>query len=641
MLYGELDLSGEPSDASAPGGGHGAAGLLTGIRGSSAQARRCGPCLLALTASPIRPDARSLRPSTHGDGRYLLALDGWLTDPDGLRADLGRDGGAPMSDSDLIAAALARRGDAALDRMHGQFAIAWWDMAERRLLLACDRTGGRTLFFHHAPGGGRLSFAGTVGMLLGDPAIPRTVDPQALARAGLGLSPAGGRTCFAGIDQLTAGHKLVMTPGAMTVDRYWRLDPHRQIRFRRDEEYVEAARELLDRVVADHLRGAGPVVAMLSGGLDSSAVAATAARLTAPDMVRTLTVRPDPEAGRPIPEPYDFQDEWDLARVTAALHPNIRAEATSAQFGSVEDLLRLHMPLTGRPPGNLLAGAWFAATWDRARALGARSMLGGQAGNATLTATALTARVRPAALADLPGALADGLARFRRSPGRRAAEGALRGLVPPWAGPWLRRLTGRPPAWQAVSGLAPDAATGIDADSVWRDAVAGDAGVPFRLRWRLASIEQTWRGLSRRSPLRLVRGVEYRDPLSDVRMAEFCLALPYDQFTRGRQDRFLARRVLADRLPAEVLTETRRGRQLPEWHDWMTRLRPWMAGELDRLDRSSLGRELVDVPRLRASLDNWPTDADAAEPRYHEMMDALGGGVALGVFLRWAEGGND
>ena len=201
-------------------------------------------------------------------------------------------------------------------------------------------------------------------------------------------------------------------------------------------------------------------------------------------------------------------------------------------------------------------------------------------------------------------------------------------------------MTGRPPAWQGMTGLASDAAVGVDADSVWHDALAGETGVPFRLRWRLFCIEQAWLVSSINSPLRLIRGVEHRDPLGDVRMAEFCLALPHDQFTRGRQDRFLARRVLADRLPAEVLTETRRGRQNAEWHDWMTRLRPWMAGELDRLDRSSLGRELVDVPRLRASLDDWPADADAAEPRHQEIMKALGGGVALGVFLRWAEGGN-
>jgi asparagine synthase (glutamine-hydrolysing) len=577
----------------------------------------------------------------HGGGRYLLALDGWLAGPAELHASLGLDGTAPVPDCTLVAEALARWGDAALDRMHGQFAIAWWDMAERRLMLACDRMGGRTLFLHRARGGvGRLCFAGTVGMLLNDAAIPREVDPQSLARVGLGISVAGGRTCFVGIDQLPAGHKLVMTPGSMAVERYWRLDPHRRVRFRRDEEYVEAARDLLDRVVADHLRGAGPVVAMLSGGLDSSAVAATAARLASPDTVRTLTMRPDPEAGRPAPHRNAFQDEWDLARATAAMHANIRAEATPARLDSVEDLLRTHMPLTGRPPGHLLAGAWFESLWRRARALGARAVLAGRTGNATLTATALVTRVRPTALADLPGALADGLARVRLSPGRRATEDALRSLVPPWAGPWLRRMTGRPPAWQGMTGLASDAAVGVDADSVWHDALAGETGVPFRLRWRLFCIEQAWLVSSINSPLRLIRGVEHRDPLGDVRMAEFCLALPHDQFTRGRQDRFLARRVLADRLPAEVLTETRRGRQNAEWHDWMTRLRPWMAGELDRLDRSSLGRELVDVPRLRASLDDWPADADAAEPRHQEIMKALGGGVALGVFLRWAEGGN-
>jgi asparagine synthase (glutamine-hydrolysing) len=182
----------------------------------------------------------------------------------------------------------------------------------------------------------------------------------------------------------------------------------------------------------------------------------------------------------------------------------------------------------------------------------------------------------------------------------------------------------------------------LGAEQIWRAGGLEDVtSIPFRLRWRVRALEQTWRRSGMFSPLQYRRGVEHRDPLGDIRMVEFCLALPLDQFTRGVEDRWLARRVLADRLPAGLLAEKRRGFQCAEWYSLMSPLRPWIAEHLDRLDRSTMGRELVDMPRLRASLADWPTDADAAAPRHVELAQTLGRALNIGIFLRWAEGGND
>lgn len=636
LSYGDVDL-----DKPERGRQDARLGALGGYAGGAAvQSLHNGGCVLATAGRGV--SGRSLsRPASFGDGRYLSALDGWLTDRAALGEALGSDGVAAMRDDELVAAALMRWGDDGLLRLHGQFAIAWWDAAARRLLLACDRTGGRTLFYHPSSNGRRLRFSGAVGVLLADPDIPRQVNPAAVARSGFPFGFDPHNTCFVGVEQIVAGEKLVFSESGVKIERYGRLDPHRRIYFRRDEDYVDAARELLDRVVADHSPSAGPTVAMLSGGLDSAAVAATAARLSLPGRIFTLTARPDLSVAEHAPGDHWFTDEWDLAQDVARLHPNIIAEATPARLDSIEDLVRRHSPWVGRPPPNLLPAMWFEQLWLRARALGAQALLGGRSGNATLSATALVTALRPAGVADLPGALADGLMRFRRRPGRRSAVAALRGLVPPWAGPWLRRVTGRPPSWLNRTAMSEKARIEADFAGLWRDVVAGAAEAPFRRRWRFMCIESTWRGSSIRSPLRFPRGLEYRDPLGDVRLAEFCLALPPDQFTRGREDRFLARRVLADRLPPSVLNEKRTGRQNPEWFGWMTRLRPWLAAELDSLDNSSLGRELVDVPRLRAGLDDWPADAAAAEARAFEFLEALGGGACFSVFLRWAEGRNN
>jgi asparagine synthase (glutamine-hydrolysing) len=639
-LYGALQVAG----TSGQGNGHDRslnrlASLSSSISGGATLARSArirqyfnDPLLLASPRSPTEL----------GDGRYALALDGWLANRDELTRALGNKlGQGGTDDAGLIAAALLCWGDAALDRLHGQFALAWWDGRERRLLLACDRTGGRSLFYHQGGEGYRLRFASTVDILLADPAIPRTVDPVALTRDVMILEIAGGRTCFAGIDVLPAAHKLIATSAGCRLERYWQPDYHRRVRFRRDSEYVEATRDLLDQVVGEHMPSSGPVVATMSTGLDSSAVAATAARLAAPDPIYAITLRPAP--GVPLPTRHHvIQDEWPLARTIADLHPNMQSLGVESGADAIEDLQRSAMPLIGRPLPHLLAMSWFDPIWGRARQLGAKAVLGGRSGNLSLSASAMSEFFRPAILADMGPALADALMKLRYDHSLESVWRALKGMAPFQLLSRYRQLAGKPPSWCLRSAVTTTAAEALNVEQVWRAGGLEDVtNVPFRLRWRMRAQEQTWRRSVLFSPLQYRHGVEHRDPLGDIRLVEFCLALPFDQFTRGREDRWLARRVLADRLPAALLAEKRRGFQCAEWYSLMTPLRPWMAEHLDRLHRSSLGRELVDIPRLRASLADWPTDADAAAPRHVELAQTLGRAVNIGIFLRWAEGGND
>lgn len=576
-------------------------------------------CFLAHGQGVSTPEDRlEAQPSLHAEGRFVLAVDGFLTNRDELIGALDLPGAG--ADSALVATALLRWGEAALEKLHGDFTLAWWDRRERRLLLACDRVGGRTLFYHATER--RLFVANLLANLFVHSAVPRALDPDAVARFAFAYSLDLERTCFKDVRQLLPGHKLVWTPSSgARVSRYWSFDPSRRIRMRRDEDYVEAARELLDRVVGEAMRAEGPSVAMLSGGLDSSAVAATAARLLAPVQIHTVTLRP--ETGAPLPpcSPRVFQDEWPHAQAIAAMHPNMVARGERPAFEPIGDCLRTHMAYMGRPPVHMLPLVWMAPVWRAARDLGAKAVLSGQSGNATLSASARPVSMRPAP-ADLPAAVSDAL--WTAWDGRR--------LKP------LKRLL-RPLGLPATA-LRPEAAERIGLADIYETFATGERQAPWHARARLRLIERTWIGRSMTAPLALLRGVEMRDPLGDVRLAEFCLALPADQFTRGTRDRLLARRVLTDRLPPQVTQDRRIGRQCPEWFDWLSRNRPWLAAELDGIDASATGRELIDVPRLRAILDDWPADAAAAEPHYGRLMTVLGRGVGLGAFVRWAEGAN-
>lgn len=578
--------------------------------------------------------ARAKGPYVAAGGRHVVALEGWIANREDLARSLDLTGDVP-ADRVMVASALVHWGRDALAKLHGDFALAWWDAEERRLLLAADRTGGRSLFYYDLDGG--LVFANLAAPLFMHPLVPRVLDPAMVARAAFVPSLDLENTCFRGVRQLLPGYMLEWTAAAgARVSRYWRLDPRRRLRLRRDEDYVEAARELLDKVVKEALPAEGKTVSMLSGGLDSSAVATTVARLTAPTPLHTITMRPDPASPLPAPAPRQFQDEWALAQATARMHPSMVAHGVTATIEPLEDVLRSSFHWGGRPPVHLMAATWFSAGWRQARQMGATTVFIGRSGNATLSASSLPKVVRPG-IRDLPQALY--LAAMAAGNGAAIAP-LLRAFAPEWMCRWRANLLELAPLWQRRTALRRDVAERIGIDDIWRAHIHGDRCASWGRRSRLSLLERTWLTRTLSTCQHFRDGVERRDPLGDARLAEFCLAIPSDQFTRFGQDRYLARRVLADRLPPEVLQERRSGRQCAEWFDWATRKRAWLAAELDGIEASALGRELIDVPRLRGILDRWPDNADMAEPRYEQLMNVLGRGVAVGSFIRWAEGGN-
>jgi asparagine synthase (glutamine-hydrolysing) len=133
---------------------------------------------------------------------------------------------------------------------------------------------------------------------------------------------------------------------------------------------------------------------------------------------------------------------------------------------------------------------------------------------------------------------------------------------------------------------------------------------------------------------------ETRDPYADRRLVEFTLGIPNEQFWHHGQDRWLARRVLADRLPPQLVMERRRGLQCPEWFDIVSGNRDGMAAAIERIERSPLASRVVDVARMKALLDDWPRDAEAAKRDKQIYAHALSRGISIGGFLRWYEGGN-
>ena len=134
--------------------------------------------------------------------------------------------------------------------------------------------------------------------------------------------------------------------------------------------------------------------------------------------------------------------------------------------------------------------------------------------------------------------------------------------------------------------------------------------------------------------------IDWRDPTADVRLLEFCLAVPTEHFLSDGNQRALAKHALADRLPKLVLEEPRRGLQAADWHEKLTAVRDCLTAELDRLDACPPAAKVIDLLRMRRMVQNWPTggwERDEVEVPYR---GALLHAISTGHFLRRAMLGN-
>jgi asparagine synthase (glutamine-hydrolysing) len=132
--------------------------------------------------------------------------------------------------------------------------------------------------------------------------------------------------------------------------------------------------------------------------------------------------------------------------------------------------------------------------------------------------------------------------------------------------------------------------------------------------------------------------IDRRDPTADLRLIEFCLAVPTDQFQRDGLTRALARLALSDRLPRAVLEERKRGLQAADWHERLTAVRDRVAAELDRLSACPEAVQALDPERLRTLVENWPSDGWERDQVIMVYRGGLLRAITIGHFLRSVAG---
>jgi asparagine synthase (glutamine-hydrolysing) len=178
------------------------------------------------------------------------------------------------TDAELILHAYAAWGAQCVAHLLGDFAFAIWDGRKRRLFCARDHLGVKPFFYARV--GHCLVFSNTLNCLRVHPRVSDAPNDQAIGDFLLfGLNQDLTTTAFADVQRLPPAHYLLCSAQASKVNRYWTLPIAGPIQYKRADEYVEHFRELLRTAVEDRLR-TDRIGVFLTGGLDSSGVAATA-----------------------------------------------------------------------------------------------------------------------------------------------------------------------------------------------------------------------------------------------------------------------------------------------------------------------------------------------------------------------------
>jgi asparagine synthase (glutamine-hydrolysing) len=221
------------------------------------------------------------QPLSNEDGSVWVTFNGEIYNHADVRPDLEAAGHRyrTRSDTETIVHAYEEWGDDCVTRFRGMFAFAIWDAPKRRLLLVRDRLGVKPLYWARV--GDRVLFASEIKAILESGLVPAQPNDAALSEVLATRYTSGTDTLFKGIFKLLPGHRLIFERGEVRIQKYWDLPldgPDPELDALGDDALIERFRGLLQESVRLRLMADVPLGMFLSGGIDSSAVAALMAR---------------------------------------------------------------------------------------------------------------------------------------------------------------------------------------------------------------------------------------------------------------------------------------------------------------------------------------------------------------------------
>ncbi|MGW6540660.1 asparagine synthase (glutamine-hydrolyzing) [Streptomyces sp. NPDC055051] len=515
------------------------------------------------------------------DGRVLavLTFSGEIYNYRELRAELITRGHRfrTESDTEVVLEGYLEWGEGVVDRLNGMFAFGIWDARTQELLLVRDRMGVKPLYYFPTADG--VLFGSEPKVILANPEIPRRVNKNGL-RELLDMVKTPEHAIFTGMYEIRPGHTVRVRRQGLVKRRYWALEAREHTDSL--ETTIDTVRGLLDDIVSRQLISDVPLCSLLSGGLDSSAVTALAARALAArgaGPVRSFSVDfvgaeenfvPDPLRATP-----DAPFVRDLAQHVAAEHKEILLNSDDLSDPGVRAAV---LAATDLPP------MWYGDLWPSLyllfKAVRERSTvaLSGESADELFGGYSwfhdpevLTAETFPW-LTSTPGPFYDGTPLF---------DGGLLGRLDI---PGYRRAS-------------------------YGDAIAevpvlrGETGLEKRMReisyLNLTRFLNTL--LDRKDRMSMAVGLEVRVPFCDHRLVEYVFNAPWAMKTFDGREKSLLRAATRDVLPESIVQRVKAPYPSTQDSGYEKKLRDRLAEILGNGDAPIL--PLLDRERVRGRLD--------------------------------------
>ncbi len=551
-----------------------------------------------------------LTPSGHqpmhsADGRYVIVYNGEIYNFRELREQLGENEAhwQSQSDTEVILAAYARWGTRCVERFHGMFAFAIWDRRERVLFAARDRMGVKPFFYHFSPDG--FAFASRPRALFGlVPDLSDDLDLQALRlyiEAGYVPTPF---SIFRSIRKLPPAHWLTVKGNDLHIQRYWdfrQIVPESSWENRKEEDLLDELDEIVSRSVGQRMISDVPLGAFLSGGVDSSLVAALMAKHSSRP-IKTFTIGFEESA-------------YDESGAALAVARSIGSEhfCEHMRMNDMLELLPVHFAEYDEPFADSSAFPTMAVS--RAARRHVTVSLSGDGGDELFGGYPYYRMV-------------DRLETFFRLPGPvRQWTASLAGVIPLHRFKLLSAALRKDNAAEVFcfarsftkdfeGVLAPDVAA---CSFGLRDLLMDVVGT---LHPGLEAADQAMRMdafctlpddyLQKVDVASMAFSLESREPLLDHDLVEWAMRLPRKWKLRGRHDKYLLRRLACRYVPREIVERPKHGFGVP--------LAEWLRGPLHKWaedkfrDESNVRRVPLNRARLLELLELHRSGARNVQP---------------------------
>lgn len=539
------------------------------------------------------------QPMTVEDGKLHITYNGEVYNHADFREELEARGHHYQTkcDTEAILHLYEEHGVRCVEHLRGMFAFAIWDQRKRELFVARDRLGVKPLYFVH-DGEGSLFFGSEIKALLAAGAVKPEINLPAIPDFLANHATTGEETLFSGVRRLPPGHTLLWRDGEIQIDKYW------DVRFaaggngvpKRDDDYVDEWRELFRESVRLRLMADVPLGMFLSGGIDSSAIAAMmAGMVTEPirtfsvgfaereanelEFARLVATKFKTEHHEIVISPREFFDV--LPRLVWHEDEPIAFES-SVPLYFVSKLAQKHVKvvLTGEGSDEMLGGYGryrktilnlaFGKNYEAIAPTAVRGLVQRQLENLPLMVKKKLTRTFLNHPSDIESLYFENFAVFPRSIQAKLFTGEMKEQIGD-VNPYSSLL---------------DCLEETDATNLLDKLLYADT------KTYLQEL------LMKQDQMSMAASIESRVPFLDHKLVEFTARLPERFKIRGRSTKWILRRAMRGILPEEILTRRKMGFPVPLGR-WLRDEYRWVVDEFVLGDRTN-DRGIFDAAALRA-----------------------------------------